>query len=44
MTPGWYQPVGTVELVAEVETTIQITNTDTIGFGILDAVQLVPVE
>ena len=39
-----FQPVGTVELAAEVETTILITNTDTIGFVILDAVQLVPVE
>jgi FAD dependent oxidoreductase len=39
-----FQPIGTTDLSAEVETTIQIKNTDTIGFIILDAVQLVPVK
>ncbi len=39
-----FQPIGTVQLTAEDETTIQITNTDTTGFVILDAVQLVPAE
>lgn len=39
-----FQPIGTAELTAEIETTIEIKNTDTIGFVILDAVQLVPVK
>ncbi len=39
-----FQPIGKVELAAEVETTIQIKNTDTVGFIILDAVQLIPVR
>lgn len=39
-----FQSVGTVRLAAEGKTTIQIRNTDTIGFVILDALQLVPVE
>ncbi len=41
---GHFQPIGTAVLAAEVETTIQIKNTDTTGFVILDAVQLVPVQ
>ena len=39
-----FQPIGTAVLVADVETIIQIKNTDTTGFVILDAVQLVPVK
>jgi hypothetical protein len=39
-----FQPIGTVNLAAEGETTIQIMNTETTGFIILDAVQLVPVK
>jgi hypothetical protein len=37
-----FQPIATVELTTEVETTIQITNKDTNGFIIVDAVQLIP--
>ncbi|MEZ6137666.1 MAG: FAD-dependent oxidoreductase [Pirellulaceae bacterium] len=39
-----FQPVGVVELTSEVESTIEITNTKTTGFVIIDALQLVPVE
>ncbi|NJM55466.1 MAG: FAD-dependent oxidoreductase, partial [Verrucomicrobiae bacterium] len=39
-----FQPVGTVKLEANVESSIQIRNTGTTGFIILDAVQLVPIE
>ena len=39
-----FQSIGTVELKMDEETTIQINNTDTVGFVILDAVQLLPVE
>ncbi len=39
-----FRQIGTADLVAEGETTIQVKNTDTTGFVILDAVQLVPVE
>ena len=38
------RPIGTVELVADTETTIQITNLDTVGFVILDALQLLPIN
>ena len=38
-----FQPVGTVNLAAEGGATIQIKNTDTVGFVILDAIQLLPV-
>ena len=39
-----FQPVGTVDLQAEVETVIQISNADTTGFVILDALQLIPIK
>ena len=39
-----FQPIGTAVLAAEVETIIQIKTTDTNGFVILDAVQLVPIK
>jgi FAD dependent oxidoreductase len=39
-----FRPVGTVELQKDVETVIQITNADTIGFVILDALQLLPIQ
>ena len=39
-----FRPVATVNLQADVDTVIQITNADTIGFVILDALQLLPVE
>ena len=39
-----FQPIGTATLAADVETTITIQTTDTTGFVILAAVQLVPVE
>jgi len=39
-----FRPVGTVDLRADVETVIQVTNADTIGFVILDALQLLPVK
>ncbi len=39
-----FQPIGTVTLTADGETTLQIQTTDTAGFVILDAVQLVPIE
>lgn len=41
---GQFQLVGTAVLAADVETTITIQTTDTTGFVILDAVQLLPVE
>ena len=45
MTAGeHFQPIGTATLTADGETTIQIKNTDTTGFIILDAVQLLPVK
>jgi hypothetical protein len=40
----YFQPIGMAELSSEVETTIQIKNTDTLGFVILDAVQLIPAK
>ena len=39
-----FRPIGTADLTAEFETTIRISNTDTTGFVILDAVQMVPVK
>jgi len=39
-----FRPVGTVDLRADVETVIQVTNADTIGFVILDALRLLPVK
>jgi hypothetical protein len=39
-----FRPIDTVDLSANVETTITITNADTNGFVILDALQLLPVE
>jgi FAD dependent oxidoreductase len=40
----YFRPIGMVELKAEDETIIQISNTDTTGFVILDAMQLLPVK
>ena len=37
-----FRPVDTVDLVADTETVIQITNSNTVGFVILDALQLLP--
>ena len=39
-----FRPVGTVDLRADVETVIQVTNADTTGFVILDALRLLPVK
>jgi hypothetical protein len=39
-----FRLIETVELSSDVETVIQITNADTTGFVILDALQLLPVE
>jgi hypothetical protein len=39
-----FQPIGTATLAADGETTIQIQTTNTTGFVILDAVQLVPLK
>jgi len=39
-----FRPIDTVDLKAAVETVIQITNADTNGFVILDALQLLPIE
>jgi FAD dependent oxidoreductase len=39
-----FQPIASVELNAEVETAIQITAKDTIGFVIVDAIQLLPLK
>ena len=38
-----FQSIGTVHLTAEAETTIQLRNTATNGFVILDALQLLPI-
>ncbi|TWU17392.1 Xanthan lyase precursor [Novipirellula galeiformis] len=38
------RPIGTVQLRSDMETVITITNADTDGFVILDAIQLLPVE
>ncbi|EGF29379.1 FAD-dependent oxidoreductase [Rhodopirellula baltica] len=40
----YFRPIGTVDLSADVETEIQITNADTTGFVIIDALQLLPAE
>lgn len=40
----YFRPIDTVELLAHTETVIQITNSNTVGFVILDALQLLPVE
>ena len=39
-----FRPVGTVDLRADVETVIQVTNADTTGFVILDALRLLRVK
>lgn len=39
-----FRPIDTVELVADTETIIQITNSKTVGFVILDALQLLPIK
>jgi hypothetical protein len=39
-----FRAIGTVDLQANVETVIQISNADTIGFVIVDALQLLPVK
>ena len=39
-----FRPIDTVDLQAGTETVIEITNADTVGFVILDALQLLPVE
>ena len=39
-----FRPIGTVELQKNVETIIQITNAGTVGFVILDALQLLPIQ
>jgi hypothetical protein len=39
-----FRPIDTVELEANTESIIQITNTDTAGFVILDPLQLLPIE
>ena len=39
-----FRAIGTVDLKANAETVVQITNADTIGFVILDALQLLPVK
>ena len=39
-----FRAIGTVDLKSETETVIQITNADTIGFVILDALQLLPIK
>ena len=39
-----FRPIDTVELVADTETVIQITNSGTVGFVILDALQLLPIK
>ena len=39
-----FRPVGMVELEANAETVIQISNLDTTGFVILDALQLIPAQ
>ena len=39
-----FRAIGTVDLQANVETVMQITNADTAGFVILDAMQLLSIE
>ena len=38
------RPIGTVELVADTETIIQIASSNTVGFVILYALQLLPIK
>ena len=40
----YFRPIGTVDLSADVETEIQISNQDTTGFVVFDALQLLPAE
>ena len=40
----FFRPIDTVDLVADTETIIQVTNSNTVGFVILDALQLLPVK
>ena len=40
----FFRPIDTVDLVADTETIIQVTNFNTVGFVILDALQLLPVK
>ncbi|QDU26607.1 ribulose-1,5-biphosphate synthetase [Anatilimnocola aggregata] len=39
-----FRPIDTIDLQAEVETTISISNANTVGFVIVDAIQLLPTE
>lgn len=39
-----FRSIGTVDLAADTETLIQITNSNTVGFVILDALQLLPIK
>ena len=39
-----FRPIGTIDLKANAETVIQITNINTAGFVILDALQLLPIN
>ena len=39
-----FRPIDMVDLVANTETIIQITNSNTVGFVILDALQLLPIK
>ena len=40
----YFRPIDTVDLDADTETVIQITNSNTVGFVILDALQLLPIK
>lgn len=39
-----FRPISTIDLSTETETVIEVTNADTTGFVILDALQLLPME
>ena len=39
-----FRSIDTVELETDTETIIEITNSETVGFVILDALQLLPIE
>ena len=39
-----FRPISTVELQKDVDTVIQVTNADTVGFVIVDALQLLPIQ
>ena len=39
-----FRPVGTVQLQADVVTVLRVTNANTVGFVILDALQLLPMD